>query len=429
MPSSVWSKSKVMTVCGLRQLRAGLGLAPEAGHHGGVRDVVRVQQLQRHLAPGGHLRARGTPRRSRLRRSSSRPRSGRSACGRPGSRAAAGRRRAGGRAWPAGRRRTAGGWPGLATRGLGRVGGVHVRLGGHQVQAPVGQRIAGRAQAGRGCGARRSAGRGGTARRPAPACRHRRRRTGRRPRWACRNWGRSPAAWPPQGPVPGAGASADGVSAPASPPAAGRRGRRFGPRRRRGRLTFALQRPAAVALDEHPGGRGRQQGDQQEAQHRAGLGAPGRRRARPAGTSPAVAPGRRRPPVSRMASLGTVTSTVTFSPRSLRTRGRIASGRTRDRRGRTRPGRPASVRAGPGPSTRATTTVMLSGPLALQGPGHQAIAGLLQVRLLLQDLQDLLVGDRAVQAVRADQDDVAPAQVAPGTSPPRPAPARPAPAG
>ena len=35
------------------QLRAGLGLAPEAGHHGGVRDVVRVQELERHLAAGG----------------------------------------------------------------------------------------------------------------------------------------------------------------------------------------------------------------------------------------------------------------------------------------------------------------------------------------------------------------------------------------
>jgi hypothetical protein len=40
---------------GVAQLGAGLGLAPEARHHGGVGDVVRVEHLERHLAARRHL--------------------------------------------------------------------------------------------------------------------------------------------------------------------------------------------------------------------------------------------------------------------------------------------------------------------------------------------------------------------------------------
>ena len=40
---------------GIAQLRAGLGLSTEARHDGLVADVVRVEDLEGHLATGGDL--------------------------------------------------------------------------------------------------------------------------------------------------------------------------------------------------------------------------------------------------------------------------------------------------------------------------------------------------------------------------------------
>ena len=50
------------------------------------------------------------------------------------------------------------------------------------------------------------------------------------------------------------------------------------------------------------------------------------------------------------------------------------------------------------------------GTLAFQRARDQSVAGLLEIGLLLQDVQDLVVADRAVQPVGADQHDVALAQ-------------------